>query len=188
MSFELSPQAFLFSVNRKIDELNQQITTAQSQRVIIPEPIVEFTTRQFRDQFRILRTEQVPFNRNQIQINEATMENNRINVLIESLTVEIDKLRNQIPVLQKDIEAKANAFQGQEAFETLFTKINALISTTQTQQTSFEGQQAQFRTALTNIPKLLGVPFPTAPGQEKPEKKDNKGLIIAALAAGAILL
>ena len=112
MSFQLSPQAVLFDLERRIKEINEEIALLSVNLVELPERIFQ---KVFVD-FGGLITEVA----NQGEIDRAATINRQINDFgIFPLIEEKKIILRQIPVIQADIEAKTiSTIISQPVFET----------------------------------------------------------------------
>ena len=165
MSLELSPEAVLFSVRRKIDTLEQRI--AELTQKLRPEPPVKIVKRRFFDRIAA-RHRTVERVSNKKEIDNVRRFNRSFYQNIGVAQRELAQLESQIPILLKDAEVKRelNLLRGGSSID---------------QKPSIDNLTSQVG-LLTD--KFAGSQIPTNP---KEPKKDNT-LRNALLVLGAVLV
>ena len=104
MSFQISPEAIIFSLRSQIPSLQQQITDLENNIVELPEPI--FRTIEVRNiqGFFSGDTKQVLiFNPNLTGIQRGNTE---LNIKISELKKRISSINSQINLLEKEVEIR----------------------------------------------------------------------------------
>ena len=163
MSLELSPEAVLFSVRRKIDALEQRIEELTQK--LRPEPPAKIVKRRFFDRIAA-RHRTVERVSNKKEIDNVRRFNRSFYQNIGVAKRELAQLESQIPILLKDAEVKRelNLLRGGSSID---------------QKPSIDLTRVR---SLTD--KFAGSQIPTNP---KEPKKDNT-LRNALLVLGAVLV
>jgi len=157
MSFQLSPHAVIFDLERQIERKQTEIEGLMLQIQEVPEPIRETEIRRVRNRQNFFEDRQVSFTVNEREISVINVSNNTINRQIQTLQIEIEGLKDQIPILEADISGKIEL--GQTVTPLDLSNLENLIA---------------------NLSSQVMTP--------QTDKKDNTGLIIAAIIAGALIL
>ena len=104
MSFQISPEAIIFSLQSQIPSLQQQITDLENNIVELPEPIFRTVeVRNIQGFFDGSTTQKLIFNPNLAGLQRG---NAKVNAKITSLKNRISSINSQITLLEKDIEVK----------------------------------------------------------------------------------
>ena len=104
MSFQISPEAIIFSLRSQIPRLQQQITDLENAIVELPEPIFRtIEVRNIQGFFDGSTTQKLIFNPNLAGVQRGNAE---VNTKINELKQRISNINSQITLLEKDIEIK----------------------------------------------------------------------------------
>ena len=104
MSFEISPEAIIFSLRSQIPRVQQQITDLENAIVELPEPIFRtIEVRNIQGFFSGDTRQKLIFNPNLAGLQRGNAE---VNTKINELKQRISRINSQITLLEKDIEVK----------------------------------------------------------------------------------
>ena len=165
MSFELSPEAVIFSLRTRLAQIEEQIIGLGNQFVELPLP--RFRTIEVRNNqgfFDGRTTQKLIFNPNLAGLQRG---NGEISVKINQLNAEKTSIENQIPIIEVDIQAKG---------------IKGFIQNPNINLTGIEEQLRDLGNQLSSFE------FPQAQEQTTVIKKQDNTVRNALLIGGALLI